>query len=137
MAALPYKAAEAEGTGRVGGEKSQHPAAGAGYGVRGTGCGWAGLEASATGKALASFSPLLALEACPSEAADLRDDGRTHILTKLPASRQETQRFPNKTLEIPSSHQTPSHAPILSPNQIAKLDGRRVFNPIICWVSWA
>lgn len=33
VAALPYKAAEAEGgRGRVGGEKSQHPAAGAGRG---------------------------------------------------------------------------------------------------------
>jgi hypothetical protein len=106
---------------------------GRGTGVRGA----AELEASAAGKAIASFGPLLALEARPSEAADLRDDGRTPILTKLPDSRQETQRVPNKTLEIPSAHQTHSHAPILSPNQIAKLDGRHVFNPIRCWVFWA
>lgn len=79
---LPYKAAEAEGAGRVGGEKSQHPAAGAGCGVRGA----ARLEAGAAGKAIASFGPLLALDVRPSEAADPRDNGRTHILTKLPAS---------------------------------------------------
>lgn len=66
MAALPYKAAEAEGAGRVGGEESQHPAAEAGYGARGA----AGLEASAAGKAIASLGPLLALDVRPSEAAD-------------------------------------------------------------------
>lgn len=96
--------------GRVGGEKSQHPAAGAECGVRGA----AGLEACAAGEATASFGPLLASDMCPSEAAGTKADGRTHILTHLLAARQDTQRGRNKTLEIPRANRMQSVTPTSS-----------------------
>ncbi|CAK6445988.1 unnamed protein product [Pipistrellus nathusii] len=74
VVALPYKAAEAEGgRGRVGGEKSQHPAAGAGRGARSA----APEAGEPLGWPAAPFGPLPASYGRLPAQADSKENDRT------------------------------------------------------------
>lgn len=100
MVALPYKAAEAEGgQGRVGGEKSQHPAVGAGWGGAGAPA-VAGLDAwEQLGKPAPSCGPLPANDVRPPEWAGPKEYGWIHGPNLLEAGLQEaqdTKRIPYK-----------------------------------------
>lgn len=83
VVALPYKAAEAEGgRGRVGGEKSQHPAAGVGRGPK---------AGEPLGRTPVFFGLLPASEVRSPEWANPKKYGWTHGPKQLTVSPQEAQ----------------------------------------------
>lgn len=110
---LPYKAAEAEGgRGRVGGEESQHPAAGAEA--------LAAVEPEAREplrRPPASSGPLPASAVRPPGGADPKEYGRTHGLKQLAALRP---RIPSVSLANPRKAKASLRGPGHTPNLIAQ-----------------
>lgn len=102
VAALPYKAAEAEG-GRAGGRRE----------ITTSGCGGGGgwARGARLGRRHLLRSSARVDLPRPPAAAGSRDDGRAPTPTQLPAGRQDAPRGRNKTRAVPLANPRHSATP--------------------------